>query len=483
MRARVFVDIEGVIGDIDPKIYGQFIEHLGRCIYGGIWVGEDAGIANVRGFRKDVLEAVKAIAPPIVRYPGGNFVSGYHWEDGIGPRGERPARFDLAWRVEEPNQFGTDEFIEWCRLVGTEPYICVNAGSGTPEEAARWVEYCNYGGSTCYASLRRRYGHQEPYGIRYWGLGNELYGEWQVGHCVDGKECARRTLEFAKLMRRVDEDIELVGVGHTGEQWNWDMVAGAGKWFQHLAVHIYIRQYSLPELLASSLDIERTLRRAAGTVESARAAAHIEHPIGIAFDEWNVWYPSAQRPEHWQVTSLKDGLFTAATFNTFHRLCNELSMACFAQTVNALPLIHTHPEDGRIYCNPQYLAFRLYVPRTGEKALRARCEVEAYRSETLHLDAVPYLDVSATFSEARRTLFLHAVNRHEREPVEAEIELRGITPKQGKATILTADSADARNDFDHPGAVALAEHEVSCAGRRLVHAFPPLSATVLELVV
>ncbi|MCW4027128.1 MAG: hypothetical protein NWE76_06565 [Candidatus Bathyarchaeota archaeon] len=191
MECKGFVDAKSPLGRLDKRCYGQFIEHLGECIYGGVWVGEDSEIPNVKGFRKDVLEAVKELRSAVMRYPGGNFASGYHWLDGVGPRDQRPSRFDMAWGAEEPNKFGTDEFLEWCRLAEVEPFMVVNAGNGSPQEAAEWVEYCNSAKDTYFASLRRKNGQSEPYGVKLWGIGNELYGKWQVGFCVDGGECVR----------------------------------------------------------------------------------------------------------------------------------------------------------------------------------------------------------------------------------------------------------------------------------------------------
>lgn len=187
-----------------------------------------------------MLEAVRELRPPPLRWPGGNLASAYHWEDGVGPREERPRIYGLALGSSEPNEFRTDEFIEWCRLVGAEPFIVVNAGNGTPEKAARWVEYCNYAGGTRYARLRREGGHPEPYGVKLWGVGNELYGRWQVGFCLAGEECARRTIEFANEMSKVDPSIELVGVGCEDPEWNLDVVRLAGEYMDYLSIHIYV---------------------------------------------------------------------------------------------------------------------------------------------------------------------------------------------------------------------------------------------------
>nr|MBA3710804.1 alpha-N-arabinofuranosidase [Planctomycetota bacterium] len=460
MKATAFVNIPDALGTISPLIYGQFIEHLGRCIYGGLWVGEDSKIPNIRGFRRDVMEAVKAIRPGIVRYPGGNFASAYHWQDGVGPRAERPRRWDPTWKCEESNHVGTDEFIDWCGMIQAQPYLCVNAGNGSAEEAARWVEYCNLAKNTSHAAMRVKNGHAKPHDVRYWSIGNELYGEWQIGHMGDGKECARRTRDFAHAMSCVDPTIEMIGVGTRHDpQWNWDMVTGSGKWLKHLSVHCYIHlnKHTLPELLAAPDYFAQILGHVSGTIAGARRAAGIAHPIRIALDEWNLWYHEIASDNDpgshlGQNTSLKDALFTASVFNVFHRNCDILSMANYALTVNGLPLIYTHPTHEGMYFNPQYLAFLLYSNRTGEQCVRNHVVCDGYSSEAKSFygenckASVPYLDLSTSWSPGTRTLYLHAVNRSEKDAVECDIQLRGAEPTSGTAHVLAGDHADARND-------------------------------------
>ncbi len=480
LESKGFVDASAVLGRLDKRCYGQFIEHLGKCIYGGIWVGEDSEIPNKKGFRLDVLRAVRDLHPSIIRWPGGNFSSGYHWLDGVGPREKRPKRFDMAWRAEEPNVFGTDEFLEWCRLVDAEPFIVVNAGNGTPEEAAGWVEYCNLKSETYYASLRRRYGHSEPYGVKLWGIGNELYGRWQIGFCVDGSECARRTIEFANEMRKVDPNIEIVAVGCEDPEWNLEMVKNAGEYFDYLSVHIYVggdKPYR--ELAAVSMDIERRLRSVYGLVQSVRRKYRIKREIRLAFDEWNVWYPEAKAPLHEQVTSIRDAVLTGAILNTLHRLCRAVPIGGFAQTVNVLPLIIAS-DDGRIALTPQYLVFKLYGANTGDFVLKTVVDTDYYASSELN-EPVPFIDLSATITEDRKTVYLHIVNRHETEPSEMEVSLRKFAAKEASHLYVSGETIEDQNTLDNPKNVKIEEASVKIERGKLLFDLPAHSVNVIKI--
>jgi len=454
------VNAEQVLGEVDRRIFGQFIEHLGRCVYGGIWVGEDSSIENVKGFRKDVLDAVRAIRPPVMRYPGGNFASGYHWLDGVGDRRLRPVKYEMAWGAEEPNQFGTDEFIQWCRMVGTEPSLVANAGNGTPEEAANWVEYCNGKGKTKFSELRRSNGSPDPHNVKLWGVGNELYGEWQVGYCADGKECGRRTIEFANEMKKVDPNIELVGVGgymdpqNAQLEWNIDMVKTAGKYLDYLSVHTYVPG-KLPylELLSAPIQIERNLKTTYELVRSVSKKYQGGRSIRLAFDEWNVWYPEAKAPLHDQITSVRDGLFTALVLNVLLRLPNQVPVACFAQTVNVLPLISTR-DDGAIYVNPQYLAFKMFTNNTGKYSLNASVQAPCYHSGELNKD-LPVLNVSATWDEDRKTIQIYIVNRDVERSVECSLMVRGLSPSMIEHRYMSGENIDSKNTFDKPNGVTI----------------------------
>ena len=277
------------IGRINPNIYGMFIEHLGRCTYGGIF-DEGSPLSDSEGYRVDVLKACQRLAPPLLRWPGGNFVSGYHWQDGIGPPGERPRRFDLAWFSEESNRFGTDEFLGFCRRLDTEPYICANAGTGTLDEAAAWVEYCNGWGNTHYANRRRQCGNTVPYNVRYWGLGNEMYGDWQIAH-LDAEDYAKKALEMAKMMRWTDPRIQLVSCGLGQPEWDVPVLERLRDKAEYISVHCYVGSddyYTNVTSVTRMEDIiERTkaaLCQVFGVADAAKA------PVKISVDEWNVWF-------------------------------------------------------------------------------------------------------------------------------------------------------------------------------------------------
>lgn len=463
-EARVFVDAASKLWSLSRNIYGHFIEHLGKCIYGGIWVGARSRIPNINGFRLDVLEAVKGLKPPLVRWPGGNFASSYHWEDGIGPREKRPRVFDMAWGAEDPNEFGTCEYIEWTRMVGAEPFIVVNAGNGTPEEAARWVEFCNSRGHTRYANLRRELGYPDPFNVKLWGVGNELYGRWQVGFCVDGEECARRTVEFVNQMKRVDPEIKIVAVGCDYDpEWNIEMVEGAGEYIDYLSVHRYVftgHQKKYEDLVAWPIAIEEDLLAIYRTVQMARAKYRVKREIKLAFDEWNVWYPEAQPPLLTQVTRVKDAVFTALVLNALQRLSGMVPIACFAQTVNVLPLILAD-DEGRMVLTPQYLAFALYSNVQEGDVVRTAVFSPSYRSSELDR-AVLYIDASAVL--AGSALHLYLVNRHPEERVRVEVFTRGFSPSTVHHRWVAGESVEDANTFEEPNRVRIESAEYPFKG-------------------
>ncbi|MGD0113495.1 MAG: hypothetical protein ABSD48_16685 [Armatimonadota bacterium] len=281
------IDLGHRLGTIEPKLYGMFIEHLGRCIYGGIYDPESPQ-ADDTGVRLDVLEAARGLHVPILRWPGGNFVSGYHWLDGVGPKEQRPTRVEPAWQTSETNQFGTDEFLAYCRRLEVEPYICVNLGSGGIEEAAAWVEYCNRPAGTRYADLRVRNGSPDPSRVTYWGLGNELYGDWQIGH-KKPEEYAHLARQCAHLMKWTDPGIKLILCGAGEHDWDRLALRECADIVDYISYHFYWAKVAGQDPHYSTLSrpyqSEQYLRFLGALIEQIRREKNVPHPIGIAVDE------------------------------------------------------------------------------------------------------------------------------------------------------------------------------------------------------
>ena len=376
---RISIDLDRRIGTVDPRIFGQFIEHLGRCIYGGIY-DEGSPLSDARGFRRDVLEAARPLRIPVLRWPGGNFVSGYHWQDGVGPVDQRPRRSELAWYAEESNRFGTNEFIAYCRELGTEPFICVNMGSGTMDEAQAWVEYCNGTGNTSWASLRREHGHPEPHRVRYWGLGNEMYGSWQIGN-LNAHDYVKRARAFAMVMKRTDPSIQLVGCGQTGwSEWDEIVLGGLAELIDFHSIHLYTGTADHYATVFQSHQAERAIRICSALIERVRLAQQIAHPIHIAFDEWNVWYRTRSHEDRVggveERYNLSDALAVAGYLNGFIRHCRTVRIANFAQLVNAIAPIFTSPQG--LFLQTIYHPLRLYAEHCREIALDVHVSGETY---------------------------------------------------------------------------------------------------------
>ena len=512
-RLTIRIEPSQPIGQVDRNIFGHFIEHLGRCIYGGIF---DPGspLSDERGFRTDVLAAARRIGVPNLRWPGGNFASAYHWEDGVGPVAQRPARFDLAWRVLEPNTFGTDEFMAYAQELGAAPFLCVNTGSGTLDEAARWVEYCNLDAEKIpshHALLRARNGHAAPYGVQLWGVGNEVYGAWQVGHA--GAEAYARTCrEFAYFMRAVDPGIKLVAVGADLPEWDEALLRLGGDSFDYISIHQYHGQEDYYATVAGAAFVEQRLALLAEEIDRAMPNLHRKTPIKIAMDEWNVcdvaWGTSEILPEpivgeyleDWQQQfALKDALFAAGVFHAMIRQCQHVTLANFAQLVNALGMIQTSPEG--LYLTPMYHAFDLYANHTGALALPTRVEaaegtvpaatIEDRREPRPEyigirhpvvrfvLRDVPFLDAQATCSADGGTLHLAVLNRHQRNEIAASLDLGGLRVR-GPLRVTELNGADTQTpaSFAHPDVAGLTVCELSELPQRYV--FPAHSATVFD---
>ncbi len=445
MRARVSVHKDFVISPVDDRVYSAFLEHLGRAVYGGIYE-PDHKTADANGFRGDVLDLVRDLNPPLVRYPGGNFVSAYRWEDGIGPRGERPVRLDLAWRTKEPNWVGTDDFATWCDAAGTEMMLAVNLGSRDLNAARNLLEYTNHPGGTYWSDLRRKNGRADPYDVKVWCLGNEMDGPWQVGHKT-AAEYGRVAHETAKAMRKYDSSLELVVCGSsysempTYPEWEATVLDECYDAVDHVSLHMYYENYehNYLEYLAKPLVMDRYIHTIGSVIDYIKAKKRSKKDVHICFDEWNVWYHNraedAENVENWDwpvgpalledVYNFEDVLVVGCILNTFIRHADRVKIACIAQLVNVIAPIMTAPGGAAWRQTIYYPLYLASLYGRGE-ALAVSVDVPAYDSKVA--DDVPYLDIAAV-KNAGKTLTFFVVNRHPDEAMAVDLSLSGFKPK------------------------------------------------------
>ena len=485
---RIRIDLDRALGEIDRNIFGSFVEHLGRGVYGGIH-DPDSPFADAAGLRSDVRAAIDGLGVTNIRYPGGNFVSGYRWQDGIGPIADRPARSDLAWGAIDPNTFGTDEFIRFCRTIGAEPYLVVNCGDGDLREARDWVEYCNGTADTSLVRLRAANGSTDPHRVRYWGIGNEVDGSWQIG-AKDPAEYARAYHEFAKVMRWTDPTIRLIASATS--DWDGDivervqlLVEDSRDLIDYLSIHWYVGDESgdSAAYLATSETIEARLSAYEGLARAMTLRTPGRPAIPIAVDEWNVWYRTtgdrAGTPPHLleERYDLQDALVVAMHLNAFIRHAATVRMANLAQLVNVIAPIVTTPEG--IVRQTIYHPFALFSATTGTRALDAWWDGDTF-SAGGHA-AVRTLDVSASLDPAAGRLSVHVVNRQPTAALETCLELSG--GRLGEAvevTTITGPDLRSGNTPEAPDVVAPTYERLQIPpGAEFRHAFPARSVTGL----
>ena len=489
--ATIRIEGDRPIGTIDRKVYGNFLEMLDRAVYGGVFE-PGSSLSDEEGFRRDVMAAVRELGVTVLRWPGGNFASAYHWTDGIGPQEDRPVRFDPAWRTEYPNSFGTPEFLRYCGLIGADPFLCINAGTGTIDEARDWLEYCNSDGNTAWVKARRRDGHEEPYGVRYWALGNEIYGNWQVGQKT-AAEYAKFGRECAKVMRATDPSVKLVSCGQSGwSEFDEVVLNELAPFVDMHSIHIYTGSDNHLLNTALPLAAEQSVLACQWMIHCALARRGLDKRITIAYDEWNVWYHGD--PRHEESYDLSDALAVAVYLNVFQRHCDIVEIACLAQLVNVLAPILTSPEG--MLKHTIFHPLALYAREAGGAALHAGVVCEAYaapvdehgkRGDALkrhRMDEVPYLDVSATLDPDSRTVALFVVNRHETEEITASIENAGLAPRgEAQVTQISGDDPHAGNSFETPDVITPAAMKPVPTGQTFEYAFAPLSLTLLKYAV
>jgi alpha-N-arabinofuranosidase len=490
------MDTERVISQISPLIFSGFAEHMGRAIYEGIYEPASPH-ADARGLRKDVLAALKELNFRAMRYPGGNFLSGYHWEDGIGPRDQRPRRRDLAWQSIETNQFGTDEFMEFCKDVGTAPMLAVNMGTATIQDAANLVEYCNAPVGTKYADKRAANGHHDPYGVKYWCLGNEMDGPWQIGH-LEADEYGRKAREAAKMMRWHDPSIELILCGSSNNAMatypEWDRVALELCYdnVDYHSMHFYARnpENDTSSYLAYAVEFEDFVDTLQSVLRYVKAKRRSKRDVYLSWDEWNVWY-KAHTPKDLQgswteaphlieeVYNLEDALVVAQWLNVFLRKSDVIKIACLAQIVNVIAPILTTTDS--LLKQSIFYPFKLFSQMASGAALDVHVKSPLYN--TNRYGDVPLLDVSASFNEETGKSAIFIVNRSQSESLPVELHWQDRGPKSiGTVHQLAGTDPKAANSFDNPNqlvAVQVAAPQLDGSSATLV--VPPLSFTAFEV--
>ncbi|MFI2102458.1 alpha-N-arabinofuranosidase [Isoptericola sp. NPDC019693] len=440
--ARLTIDPAFRVGPVRRRTFGSFVEHLGRSVYSGIHDPEHP-TADADGFRKDVVEMVKELGVSTVRYPGGNFVSGYRWEDGVGPVEQRPRRLDLAWHSTEPNLVGTDEFMRWCAQAGVEPMMAVNLGTRGVQEALDLLEYCNVPGGTYWSDLRRANGAPEPYRVKMWCLGNEMDGPWQTGHKTP-EEYGRLAAETARAMRQIQPDLELVACGSsqssmpTFGEWERIVLTEAYEQVDYVSAHAYYWEEDgdLGSFLASAVDMDHFVASVAATADAVRARLKTDKRIHISFDEWNVWYQkrAESRPpsgDDWPVApvlledryNVADAVVVGNLLISLLRNSDRVHAASLAQLVNVIAPMMTEP-GGRLWKQTTFHPFALTSNHAAGEVLQVALETPTY--ETARFGDAPLVDAAATWDEQTGELVAFVVNRSVTEEVRLEADLRSV---------------------------------------------------------
>ena len=491
LKAQVFVDRNRAIAPISPLLFGGFAEHMGRCIYEGIYDPQSPH-ADERGLRKDVMEALRDQGYTIIRYPGGNFLSGYNWLDGVGPKESRPRQRELAWQSIETHQFGTNEFMGFCRSIRAAPMLGVNMGTGTIQSAADLVEYCNVAAGTRWSDLRASHGFREPHNVRYWCVGNEMDGPWQIGH-LDAATYGNKALEAAKLMKMQDPTIKTILCGSSSDRMptypEWDRTALEIAWehMDYLSMHYYAGnpENDTASYLASAVSFERYVDTLEGTLRYVRARQRSQHQIYLSWDEWQVWYKGDPVQGNWteaphlaeEIYNLEDALVVAQWLNVFLRKSHILKIACVAQIVNTISWLHTRPEG--LLKHPSYYVFKLVSDHARGEALDVH--VKAPLTETRQYDAVPVLDVSASYHVETQQGAVFLVNRSQTKTVITDLIWQdGQAFQIEKGWQLAGSDPKAVNSWDAPQeVVAKSIPAPAVEDGRVTIDLPPLSFTVL----
>ena len=502
LQANLHIDPHFTVADVDNRLFSSFIEHLGRAVYDGIYCLEHPS-ANAAGFRQDLLELIRPLNIPLIRYPGGNFVSGYRWEDGVGPKEQRPVRLDRAWCTLETNQVGVQEFAGWCREIGADIMMAVNLGTRGVDDACNLLEYCNHPSGTLYSNLRISHGAVQPYNIKTWCLGNEMDGPWQVGHKT-AEEYGRLAVETARAMRKIDDSIQLVASGSsypempTFPQWEATVLDHVYEDVDYLSIHQYLGDTTqdLKDFLAKSLTTESFIQNVLATCDYVRARKRSHKQMTLRFDEWNLWYHSVGSDEAyrkatpWQYApSLVEDIYTmadAAVFGTMLitilRHADRIKIACLAQLVNVIAPIMTQPKGGQAWIQSIYWPF-LHASLYGRgTVLHTAADCPRYDSKTF--TDVPYLESVSIYNQEKGEVTIFAVNRSTDSELVLSTTLEGFS-QVNLIEHITLNHPDLQI-VNGPGADNIRPRKVSGAvveGKTVTAALPPVSWNVLRLSV
>jgi len=502
MKASITIVRNYEVGNIDNRLYGSFIEHLGRAVYGGIYE-PDHPSADTRGFRTDVLELIRELDVPLIRYPGGNFVSAFHWEDSVGPIESRPQRLDLAWRAVEPNQFGLNEFMEWMQQADAEPMMAINLGTRGIDAARNLVEYCNHPGGSYWSDLRKQHGAEKPHNIRLWCLGNEMDGPWQVGHKTAG-EYGRIASETAKAVKLFDPELELVVCGSSNAQmptfpdWEATVLDHTYDQVDYISLHQYFSNYEddIETYLGANIGMDRFIDTIVSVCDYVKGRKRSSKQMYLSFDEWNVWYHSKAAdkeldpwtvgpPQLEDVYTFEDALVVGLALNTLIRHADRVKIACLAQLVNVIAPIMTE-NGGPAWRQTIFWPF-YYVSKYGRgTAMNLSVDVPAYENRTY--GEIPYIDASAVLSEDGKEMTLFIVNRSTEETVPINIACYGFSRyKITEWVELAHTDKKAKNTKENPDEVFPAVRKIAQEIQEIesdgTPAVKPLSWNMLRMTV
>jgi len=504
MKVKVSVHRDFKISSIDERLYSAFIEHMGRAIYGGIYDPAHPQ-ADENGFRKDVLQFVRDLKIPAIRYPGGNFVSAYRWEDGVGPRENRPTRLDLAWRCTETNQIGINEFADWAKLAEIEMMLAVNLGTRGLDDARNFLEYVNFPSGSALSDLRRSHGKADPHNVKLWCLGNEMDGPWQTGHKV-AVEYARLANETAKAFKSFDPSIQTIVCGSSNDEmptypeWEREVLDECYENVDYISLHKYFENYEGDTLnfFGKIEETGRYIQAIAGTIDHIKAKKRAKNDVFICFDEWNVWYHQREednrRIKEWdwpeapalleETYNFEDALFVAGLLNEFIRRSDRVKIACIAQLVNVIAPIRAE-KDGPAWCQTIYHPYRLASLYGRGEALQVAIDAPTYNCKVA--EDVSYLDVASVYSDKEETITFFVVNRHLSEAANLEISLSGFSkPLLFEHLVMEGYELGATNSAESPDRVKprpASPNTIGIENGKLCGPLAPLSYHVLRLKV